>query len=145
MKYLCLVYHDEEKLNAMPKDAMDALVDEHLDYDDVLRRSGHFIVADALESVRTATTVRVRNGKVSLTDGPFAETKETLGGFFLIRARDVDEAIRVASRCARSRRSFARTAAIADVIYRKESPLRSRSPKAEKPALRGPRQGQRPL
>src|SRR5512134_2023161 len=98
MKYLCLVYHDEEKLNAMPKDAMDALVDEHLDYDDVLRRSGHFIVADALESVRTATTVRVRNGKVSMTDGPFAETKEQLAGFFLINAKDLNEAIQVAAK-----------------------------------------------
>jgi hypothetical protein len=68
-----------------------------LAYVEQLRKRGCLIAAEPLQSVRTATTVRVRNGKVSLTDGPFAETKETLGGFFLIDARDLDDALKVAS------------------------------------------------
>ncbi len=98
MKYLCLVYLEEKKLDAMSKTELDALIDERLAYDDVLRKSGHFIVAEPLQSVQAATTVRVRSGKVSITDGPFAETKEQLGGFFLINARDLNEAIQVAAK-----------------------------------------------
>jgi hypothetical protein len=98
MKYLCLVYHLETTLAAMPPADMQGLVDEHLDYDDVLRRSGHFILGQALQSTETAVTVRVRNGKLSVTDGPFAETKEQLAGIILIEARDLDDALRVASK-----------------------------------------------
>src|SRR5438552_2964051 len=98
MKYLCLVFNEEKKLEAMSKSEWDALVAEHLAYDEVLRKSGHFIVAEALQPVQTATTVRVRNGKLSVTDGPYVETKEQLGGFFLINARDLNEAIQVASK-----------------------------------------------
>jgi hypothetical protein len=98
MKYLCLIYYEEQKLNALSKDELDALIDEALAYDEVLRKSGHYRVSDALQSVQTATTVRVRNSQVSITDGPFAETKEQLGGFILIDARDLDDAIRVASK-----------------------------------------------
>jgi hypothetical protein len=99
MKYLCLVYNEQKKLDAMSQSELDALIDEHLAYDEVLRKSGHFIVAEALQPVQAATTLRVRNGKVSITDGPFAETKGQLGGLFLINARDLNEAIQVASRC----------------------------------------------
>lgn len=98
MKYLCMAYEEEHKLNALSKSEWDALRVETLAYVDELRKSGYMIAAEALQSVRTATTVRVRNGKVSITDGPFAETKETLGGFFLINARDLNEAIQVASK-----------------------------------------------
>jgi hypothetical protein len=98
MKYLCLVYIEEKKLDALSKGELDALVDESLDYDEVLRRSGHYIASDALQTVQAATTLRVRNGKVSTTDGPFAETKEQLGGFILIEARDLNDAIRVAAK-----------------------------------------------
>ncbi len=98
MKYLCLIYYEEQKLNALSTRELDALIDEALAYDEVLRKSGHYLVSDALQSVQTATTLRVRNGKVSLTDGPFAETKEQLGGFILIDARDLDDAIQVASK-----------------------------------------------
>jgi len=97
MLYLCLVYMDEKTLDAMPRAEYDALVAEHLAYDDELRRGGHFVVGEALEHVSTATTVRVRNGKVSTTDGPFAETKEQLGGIILIDARDLNEAIKLAT------------------------------------------------
>lgn len=98
MKYACLVYLVEEEMNAMSKREADACTDESLDYDEALRRSGQFIAAQALEPVQTATTVRVRNGRMSATDGPFAETKERLGGFLLIEARDLNEAIQTAAR-----------------------------------------------
>ncbi|MGH8590964.1 MAG: YciI family protein [Gammaproteobacteria bacterium] len=98
MRYLCLVYGDEKKLDALSKSEFDALVGEHLAYDEELQKSGHFIVAEALQPAEAATTVRVQNGRLSTTDGPFAETKEQLGGFFLIDARDLNEAIQVASR-----------------------------------------------
>jgi len=98
MRYLCLVYGEEKKLDAMPGREYDALVAEHLAYDDELRESGHFIVAEALESVKAATTIRVRNGKLSTTDGPFAETKEQLTGFYLIDASDLNDALQVAAK-----------------------------------------------
>jgi hypothetical protein len=98
MKYLCLVYYDEKTLDALSKEEYDALVGEVLAYREVLRKSGHYIVSDGLQSVQTATTVRIRNGRVSTTDGPFAETKEQLGGFMLIEARDLNDAIRVAAK-----------------------------------------------
>jgi hypothetical protein len=91
MKYLCLVYLDEKKLDELPDEDCVA-------YDIAVRKSGHCVASDALESVQTATTVRVRNGKQAVTDGPFAETKEQLTGFYLIEARDLNEAIQLASR-----------------------------------------------
>jgi hypothetical protein len=87
MKYLCLVYFDERKLDALSKSEYDTLVAEVLAYREVLRKSGHYIVSDGLQSTQTATTIRIRNGKVLTTDGPFAETAEQLGGFMLIEAR----------------------------------------------------------
>jgi hypothetical protein len=98
MKFMFMIYHDENVLDAMPKGEMQALIDSALDYDDEIRQSGHYIVSDALESSRTARTIRVRGGKVSTTDGPFAETKEYLGGFYLIDADNLDEAIEVAGK-----------------------------------------------
>jgi hypothetical protein len=98
MKYLCLVYADEKKIAAMPDGEMEALIAENVALCEELRKSGHFVSAAPLDSVKTAVTVRVRNGKPSATDGPFAETKEQLGGYYLIEARDLDEAVRVAQR-----------------------------------------------
>jgi len=98
MRYLCLVYVDEKKLDTLSKTQIDVLVGESLAYADELRRNGHYVASDALQRAETATTLRIRNGKVSITDGPFAETKEQLGGFFLIEARDLNEALQVASR-----------------------------------------------
>jgi hypothetical protein len=98
MKYLCLIFFDENKLNALSEKESEALVNESLDYDDVLRKGGHFVAAQALESIHAATTVRLQSGKVSATDGPFAETNEQIGGFILIEARDLNEAIQLASR-----------------------------------------------
>jgi hypothetical protein len=98
MKYVCLVYLVEKDMNEMTKRESDACVDESLAYDDALRKSGHLIVAHALQPIEAATTIRVRNGKVSATDGPFAETKEQLGGFMLIDARDLNDAIQMATK-----------------------------------------------
>jgi hypothetical protein len=98
LKFLCLAYEQEQSLNALTRSEWEALRSETLAYVDQLRRSGRLVVTAALESVRTATTVRVRDGKRSTTDGPFAETKEQLGGIFLIEAADLDEAIEVATR-----------------------------------------------
>lgn len=99
MRYLCLVYQDEAELGSLSRREYEKLVDDSLANDDALRRSGHYVASAALQPVRTATTLRVENnGRVSTTDGPFAETKEALGGFILIEAKDLDEAIRLASR-----------------------------------------------
>jgi hypothetical protein len=91
MKYLCLVYLDEKRLDELPDE-------DCVEYDAGIRKSGHCIASEALQSVQTATTVRVRSGKLSITDGPFAETKEQLAGFYLIEARDLNEAIQIASK-----------------------------------------------
>jgi hypothetical protein len=98
MKYLCLVYIEERRLDALSESEMGALNREALAYDEELRKSGHYVTSGALEPVQMATTLRVRNGRLSTTDGPFAETKEQLGGFILIEARDLNDAIQVASR-----------------------------------------------
>lgn len=98
MKYLCMAYEEESKLDALSQSEWTALRAETLNYVDELKKGGYLIAAEPLQSVRTAATVRVRNGKISITDGPFAETQETLGGFFLIEAIDMNEAIQVASR-----------------------------------------------
>jgi hypothetical protein len=91
-------------MEAMSEIEAEACTDESLAYDEALRRSGQLIVAQALAPVETATTVRVRKGKLTTTDGPFAETKEQLGGFILIEARDLNEAIQAASRIPLARR-----------------------------------------
>ena len=98
MKYLCLIYDDEKKMATMSKTEGDAIMGEYFAFTDGIKKSGHYVGGEALQPVQTATTVRVRNGKVSTTDGPFAETKEQLGGFYLIDAKDLNEAIQVASR-----------------------------------------------
>ena len=98
MKYLCLIYDEESKLAAMPKDESDAFMGEYFAFTDGIRRSGHYVAGEALHPVQAATTLRVRNGKLSTTDGPFAETKEQLGGFFMIEVRDLNDAIRVAAK-----------------------------------------------
>jgi hypothetical protein len=98
MKYLCLIYEEEKTLDAMSRSEFDALMGEFFAFTREIRKSGHYLGGEALQPVETATTVRVRNGKVSTTDGPFAETKEQLGGFYLITARDLNDAIRLASR-----------------------------------------------
>jgi hypothetical protein len=91
MKYLCLVYLSGDKLHAVPDRECKACGDG-------FRQSGLLLAAEALQPIETATTVRVRNGKLSITDGPFAETKEQLAGFYLIDARDLNDAIQIAAK-----------------------------------------------
>jgi hypothetical protein len=97
MKYVCLAYEEEAKLNCLSKAEWEALRAETLAYVEKLRAMGVLLAAEPLQTVRTATTVRVRQGQVSFTDGPFAETKETLGGFFIIEVRNRDEALKIAA------------------------------------------------
>ena len=102
-KYACLVYHDEKKLGALTQAELDALVADCVAWVEDLNRSGHHVFSAGLQSPKTATTVQNRNGKVSVTDGPFAETKEVLGGFTILAARDLNEAISLAEKLPCSR------------------------------------------
>jgi hypothetical protein len=97
MKYICLGYIDENKWAKKSESERNAIIDECCAYDDVLRRNGHFAGGEALQSARNATTLRWRDGRVSTTDGPFAETKEQLGGILILEARDLNHAIQLMS------------------------------------------------
>jgi hypothetical protein len=98
MKYLCLIYESEKQWETIPKDQADAIFGEYFAFTEGIKSSGHMLGGEALQPTQTATTVRVRNGKLSTTDGPFAETKEQLGGYYLIEAKDLNDAIQVAAR-----------------------------------------------
>jgi hypothetical protein len=97
MKYVCLGYIDEQKWDGVPESERNALMDQCFAYDDELRRSGREVGGEALTSARNATTLRYRNNQVLVTDGPFTETKEQLGGILVIEARDLNEAIQLIS------------------------------------------------
>ena len=97
MKYICLGYLDEKAWESIPESEQNALIDDCFAYDDVLRKNGHFAGGEALQSHRNATTLRWKNGKVSVTDGPYAETKEQLGGILVLEARDLNHAIQLMS------------------------------------------------
>ena len=98
MQYLLLIYDNEQIWRDMPKAESDKMFAEYMQFTADLKKSGHHIAGDALQPVSTATTVRIRNGKTQTTDGPFAETKEQLGGYYLINAKDLDEARKIAER-----------------------------------------------
>jgi hypothetical protein len=98
MRYLCLIYLDEKQLAAMPEKDMSALNARHLAFNEELLAGGRFVEAEALEPAAAATCVRVRNGRIALSDGPYAETKEMVAGFYLVEARDLNEAVQIASR-----------------------------------------------
>jgi hypothetical protein len=98
MKYLCLIYDEEAKFAALPQEEKDAILHAYPPFIREFGEKGNFLLGNALQSVRTAVTVRVREGKFSRTDGPFAETKEQLGGFCLIEAADLDTALQVAAK-----------------------------------------------
>jgi len=97
MKYLCLIYGEETKLESVPQSELDAVVGECRSHDAGLRKNGQLLASERLQPVSTATTIRFSNGRTAVTDGPFAETKEQLGGFYLIEAEDLDDAIKIAS------------------------------------------------
>lgn len=98
MKFICLGYMEESKWDEMPEPDRVALIEKCFAYDDELRRSGHFIGGEALQTVRNAATLWYQKGKVIITDGPYAETKEQLGGFLILEARDLNHAIHLMSR-----------------------------------------------
>ena len=93
MKYLCLIYDDEKQWQKFPKDVQDKYMAEYMAFSESIKESGQFVGANQLQPTHTATIVRSRNGKVSTTDGPFVETKEQLGGFWVIEAADLDAAL----------------------------------------------------
>jgi hypothetical protein len=123
MKYLCLVYGEESAIQTM---------DDHecLAFDRGLRDSGHCVASEALQPVETATTVRVRNGKLAISDGPFAETKEALAGFYLIDARNLNEAIQLASKIPPAR--------VGSIEVRPVRPIREQPRSAGDPLLQKP-------
>lgn len=98
MKFICLGYLDEAKYEALSEEEGKAMMEECFAYDDELRRGGHFLGGEALQSASKAVTLRVRNGKVAATDGPYAETKEQLGGILILEARNLDHAIELMSK-----------------------------------------------
>ena len=98
MKYLCLIYDEEKKLEKMSKEEGDQFMGEYFAFTDGIKKNGQHVASEALQPVNTATTIRMRNGKLSTTDGPFAETKEQLGGFYILKCKDLDEAIEWASK-----------------------------------------------
>ena len=122
MRYLCLVYADEQVLNALPQPEVDALIDEILAANEALEASGHLVLAQALEQVEAATTVRVRNRRLSATDGPFAETHEQLGGFVLIEASDLNEAIQIAGRLPSARIGSVEVRPVIDLMRERSAP-----------------------
>ena len=98
MKYVCLGFYDESKFAEIPQEDVLRMMDECFAYDEQLRRGGHFVGGEALDSVRNAVTLRMKEGKVEVTDGPYVETKETLGGILLLEARDLNHAISLMSK-----------------------------------------------
>jgi hypothetical protein len=98
VRYLCLIYDDEKKWETMPQEEAGAIFGEYFGFTEGIKQSGHHLGGEPLQPTNTATTVRVRNGKISTTDGPFAETKEQLGGYYLINASDLNEAIQIAAK-----------------------------------------------
>src|SRR5690349_16957777 len=98
MKFLCLIYDEEKKWATLSKAEVETVMAEYRAFTDSIKKSGHYIGGDRLQATATAKTVRIRNGKTSKTDGPFAETKEQLGGYYLIDAKDINDATEVASR-----------------------------------------------
>src|ERR1700733_812326 len=98
MKYVCLGFYDETKFAEIPQHDAQKMIEECLAYDDELRRGGHFVGGEALDSARNAVTLRMKAGEVEVTDGPYVETKETLGGILLLEARDLNHAIALMSK-----------------------------------------------
>jgi hypothetical protein len=98
MQYLLLIYDPEKAWETMPEAERNKLLGEYMTFTDDIKASGHYKAGEALQPVHTATTLRVRDGKTAVTDGPFAETREQLGGYYLIEAKDLDDATKVAAR-----------------------------------------------
>ena len=120
MKFMFMIYHDENVLDPMPEKEMQALVDSAIEYAEEIRRSGHYIASNALQRAGTARTVRVSGGKASTTAGPFFETKDQLGGFFVIEAKDMDEACAIAARFPPARVAVLEIRAVQDLKHSRD-------------------------
>jgi hypothetical protein len=122
MRYLCMVCYEQKTLDSLTKTEFNELVAESLEYDDELRDGGHYLYSGALQSIETATTLRIKSDKVLATDGPFVETKEHLGGFIVIEARNRDEAIRLASKIPPARLGCVEVRPIQELEPRRDQP-----------------------
>ncbi|MBX3156235.1 MAG: YciI family protein [Deltaproteobacteria bacterium] len=98
MQYMLIIYDEEKVWDDMPEAERNQLFGEYMEFTADIKKSGHFVAGDALQPIRTATTLRIRDGKTTNTDGPFAETREQLGGFYIVEAKDLDEARKIAAR-----------------------------------------------
>jgi len=127
MRYLCLIYEDEKAWESVPPGQAEAIMGEYFAFTDDIRSKGQLVAGEALQPTPTATTVRVRNGKISTTDGPYVETKEQLGGFYLVDATDLNEAIQIASRIPSARHGSIEVRPVVD--FSKE--MQHRCPEAE--------------
>lgn len=118
MKYLCLIYQDDAKLDAIPDEEYNQVIADTFAYREELKQRGHYVTSSPLSPPRTAATVRVRNGKMTITDGPFTETREYLAGFYLIEAADLNEAIRLTSQMPPARIGTIEVRALQDLAPR---------------------------
>jgi len=124
MRYLCLIYENEKAWESKPQAELEAIMGEYFAFTEGIRSNGKLVAGEALQPTPTATTVRVRNGKISTTDGPYAETKEQLSGFYLIEAKDLNDAIQVASKIPGARDGTIEVRPVID--FRKRWPSKSR-------------------
>jgi hypothetical protein len=121
MRYACLIYDDEKKLGGMSKSDADTFMSEYFQFTEDIKQSGQYVAGEALHPINSATSLRIRSGKLSTTDGPFAETREQLGGFYLIDARDLNEAIQIASRIPSAKTGTVEVRPVVDFTVQKES------------------------
>ena len=121
MRYACLIYDDEKKLGGMSKSDADTFMSEYFQFTEDIKQSGQYVAGEALHPINSATSLRIRSGKLSTTDGPFAETREQLGGFYLIDARDLNEAIQIASRIPSAKTGTVEVRPVVDFSVQKES------------------------
>lgn len=125
MKYLCLIYENEKEWEKLPPAESEAIMNEYFAFTNDIQASGKLLGGEALQPTATATTVKVRNGKVSTTDGPFVETKEQLGGFYLIEANDLNEAIQIAARIPSARFGGVEVRPVMDFSQQAEAALQA--------------------
>jgi len=118
MKYLCLIYSDETQWPRLPKADTEKMLGEYLEFGESIKKSGQYIGGNRLQPTSTAISIRIRNGQLSTTDGPFAETKEQLGGYYLIEAKDLNETIQIGSKIPGARFGCVEVRPIAEVPAR---------------------------
>ena len=126
MRYVCLIYDDEKKLGAMSQQESEAFMGAYVQFTEEIRKSGNYVAGESLQPVAAATRLRKRSGKLSTTDGPFIETKEQLGGFYLVEARDLDEARQIAARIPSVQTGTIEVRPVVDFSKQKEPPRAGR-------------------